>query len=134
MATFNSCVLVGRLTKDPEVKTTNSGKTVCPFTVAVDKGYGREGTNFIDCEAWGKTAEFISKYMKKGGQILVDGRLDQQVWETDGQKRSKIQVVVNSVESLGNKSSGQTEENQPISQTEVIEQAEQVNLSDIPFN
>ena len=133
MATFNSCVLVGRLTKDPEVKTTNSGKTVCPFTVAVDKGYGREGTNFIDCEAWGKTAEFISKYMKKGGQILVDGRLDQQVWETDGQKRSKIQVVVNSVESLGNKSSGQAEENQPISQTEVIEQAEQVNLSDIPF-
>lgn len=133
MAAFNSCVLVGRLTKDPEVKTTSTGKSVCPFTVAVDKGYGREGTNFIDCEAWGKTAEFISKYMKKGSQILVDGRLDQQVWETDGQKRSKIRVVVNSVEALGDKSSEKTEESQPISQSGLLEQAEQVSLSNIPF-
>lgn len=129
MATFNSCVLVGRLTKDPELKTTSTGKSVCPFTLAIDKGYGKEGANFIDCEAWGKTAEFVANYLKKGRQALVGGRLDQQVWEKDGQKRSRLQVTVNIVEALDNGKKAEAQEEE-VSQAE---KEENLDIGSIPF-
>ena len=139
MASFNSTTLVGRLTKDPELKTTNSGKSVCPFTIAVDKGYGREGTNFIDCESWNKTAEYIGKYLKKGSLALVDGRLDQQVWEQNGQKRSKIVVVVNSIESLDNRGTGKMTQTEAIQEAKAYEQevnnsyGQEIQMSEVPF-
>ena len=125
---YNSVTLMGRLTKDPEVKQTTTGKNVCPFTIAVDKGYGQEGTNFFDCESWNKTAEFVGQYLKKGDLVLVDGRLDQQTWEKDGQKRSTIRVVVNTVQSLSSK-----KEKAETQETTEAPVQEEINLSDIPF-
>lgn len=101
---YNHITLVGRLTKDPELKQTGNDKTVCPFSIAVDKNDKSEDANFFDCVAWNKTAEFMSKYLKKGTLVLVDGRLDQQVWEKDGQKRYAIRVIVNTLQSLSSKS------------------------------
>ena len=94
MAT-NISVLEGHLTKDPELKVTGSGKKICSFTVANNKLGKDAGANYIDCVAWEGRGETISKYFKKGSQIVVTGRLDQQAWKTkDGQNRSKLVIIV----------------------------------------
>lgn len=100
---FNKTILMGRLTKDPELKATTSGKRVCSFTLAVDKPGKDAGANFIDCESWEQTAEFVGKYLKKGALVFIEGRLDQQTWEKDGQKRSAIRVVVSMAQAIGKK-------------------------------
>ena len=125
---FNNVILVGRLTKDPELKTTNSGKNVCSFTLAVDKGFGREGTNFIDCDSWNKTAEYVSRYQSKGSLLLVRGRLDQQTWEKDGQKRSRLSVVADEVQSLGS-----LKEAEPAPTNPTDDDLNNISLSEIPF-
>lgn len=100
MASLNSLTLLGRLVKDPETQSTKTGKTVCKFTMAVDKRGKDAGANFIDCVAWEQQGEFIGKYGKKGAQILVSGRLDQQTWEKDGKKQSKIVAIVDNAQLL----------------------------------
>lgn len=122
MAT-NTVVLEGRLTKKPEVKVTSSGKKVCSFTLANDKR-GKEDTNFIDCTAWEGRGETIAKYFDKGSQIVITGHLDQQVWEKDGQKRSKLEVVVDDFSFIG-KREGKNEET-PSSD-------DHIDISEIPF-
>lgn len=97
---FNKVTLVGNLTRDPELRTTSGGRSVCSFSLAVNRtwrnadGEQQEAVDFIDCVAWGKAGEIISQYMKKGRPLLVAGRLQQDTWEQDGNKRSKIEVVV----------------------------------------
>lgn len=97
---FNKVTLVGNLTRDPELRTTSGGRSVCSFSLAVNRtwrnaeGEQQEAVDFIDCVAWGKAGEIINQYMKKGRPLLVAGRLQQDTWEQDGNKRSKIEVVV----------------------------------------
>lgn len=98
---LNKVMLQGRLTKKPELKQTKTGKQVCTFSVASDKRGKDAGTNFIDCVAWEKTAELLDKYFDKGSSILVEGRLDQQVWEQEGMKRSKIMLIADNIYFLG---------------------------------
>jgi|SRR5688572_6981119 single-strand DNA-binding protein len=97
---FNKVILMGNLTRDPEVRTTPSGQSVANFSLAVNRtwkgqdGSTQENVSYIDCVAWGKTGEIIAQYVQKGRPLLVSGRLDQRSWEQDGQKRSKVEVVV----------------------------------------
>jgi single-strand DNA-binding protein len=94
---MNKVILMGRLTKDVEVRQTNSGTTVANFSLAVNRGYKREGgpdADFINCIAWSKTAETMEKYTSKGRQIVVEGRIETSNYEKDGQRIYKTDVVV----------------------------------------
>jgi single-strand DNA-binding protein len=108
----NKVFLGGRLTRDPELRYTASGTSLCSFGIAVnrvwyDKGSGtkKEETCFVDCTAWAKTAENIAKFFKKGREIFVEGRLKLDEWtdKTSGSRRSKLQVVVDSFDFVGGK-------------------------------
>ena len=108
---MNQVILIGRLTKDPELRETNNGKPVASFTLAVDK-FG-EGADFINCVVWNKQAENLAKYQKKGGQIGVSGRLQTRDYEDEkGNKKYITEVVADSIEYLGAKKeeSNQTQE------------------------
>lgn len=104
---INSVVLMGRLTKDPELRHTNSGTAVCSFSIAVNNGYGETAqTDFINCTAWSKTAEFVSKYFDKGKMIALCGRLHTSTWEENGKTRYKTEVIAREVTFCGSKSDG----------------------------
>lgn len=97
---INKCILMGRLTKDPELRTTNNGTNVTTFTIAIDTGYGEDKkTDFINCVAWKKTAEFVNKYFSKGQMIIVLGRISTRNYEDkNGQKKYITEVVANEVQ------------------------------------
>lgn len=97
---LNKVILMGRLTKDPELRTTNNGKNVTTFTIAVDTGYGEDKkTDFINCVAWNKTAEFINKYFSKGQMIIVLGRISTRNYEDkNGDKKYITEVIANEVQ------------------------------------
>lgn len=106
---MNQVILTGRLTKDPELRTTQSDKQVASFTLAVDK-YG-EGADFINCIVWGKQAENLCKYQEKGSQIGLLGRIQTRSYEDDkGNKRNITEVVADSIEFLGSKKKETTTE------------------------
>ena len=94
---LNCITIMGRLTRDPELRRTGSGIAVASFTVAVDRDFAQDGkkeTDFIDCVAWRQTGEFVSKYFKKGSMIVVKGRLQIRNWnDKDGNKRKSAEVV-----------------------------------------
>ena len=97
---INKVILMGRLTKDPELRYTNNKTPVCSFTIAVNNGYGeKQQTDFINCVAWNKTAEFVTKYFIKGRMIIIaDGRIATRSWETqDGKRAYATEVVANEV-------------------------------------
>ena len=96
---INKAILMGRLTRDPAIRHTDSGKAVCNFTVAIDNGYGEEkSADFISCVAWNKTAEFVDKYFAKGRMIIVVGRIQTRTWEDrDGKKNYVTEVVASEV-------------------------------------
>jgi len=102
MRGFSKAIITGNLTRDPELRTTPNGASVCSFSVAVNRvfrdssGTQQEQVSFIDCSAWGKLGEMIGQYAKKGAGVLVSGRLDQRTWEdkNSGQKRSRVEIVV----------------------------------------
>ena len=99
---LNLIVIMGRLTRDPELRRTNSGKPVASFTVAVDRDFAPEGqdkeTDFIDCVAWNGTAEFVSKYFTKGSMIVVSGLLQLRNWtDKEGNKRRSAEILANNV-------------------------------------
>ena len=100
---LNHIVIMGRLVRDPDYRTTGSGTSVANFSVAVDRDFsGKDGgekeTDFIDCVAWRKTAEFVTKYMKKGSMVVVSGRLQIRSWtDNDGNKRRTAEVVADNV-------------------------------------
>lgn len=100
---MNKVILVGRLTKDPEVKYTPTGKIVATFTLAVDRGYQKDKereADFVPIVVWGNTAEFCGNYLNKGSKILVDGRLQIRSYEKDGQKRYVTEVIANGIDAL----------------------------------
>ena len=96
---INKAILMGRLTRDPVIRHTDSGKAVCNFTVAIDNGYGEEKSeDFISCVAWNKTAEFVDKYFAKGRMIIVVGRIQTRTWEDrDGKKNYVTEVIASEV-------------------------------------
>lgn len=109
---INQVILMGNLTRDPELRTTPSGQSVCSFSIAVNRSWqGQDGTqqdavDYFDVTAWGKLGELVNQYMSKGRKCLVQGRLSQRSWEQDGQKRSKVEVVASDVTFLDGGSAG----------------------------
>ncbi|MCB1190952.1 MAG: single-stranded DNA-binding protein [Leptospiraceae bacterium] len=103
---LNKAILVGRLTREPEYRIVNQSPVV-NFSVANNRSYvsnneKKEETHFFDCVAWGKLADIIKHYAKKGQQVAIEGRLQQSTWETpEGKKNSKIRVFVESLQLLG---------------------------------
>ena len=108
MANLNKVMLMGNLTRDPESKCLPSGTTVCDLGMAINRHYTdqsgakKEQTCFVDLTAFGRQAETLSKYMKKGRPLFIEGRLDFQTWESkEGQKRSKLKVIIENFQFLG---------------------------------
>lgn len=151
---FNKVILMGNLTRDPETRQTPNGQSVTNFSLAVNRtwkgqdGSTQEQVSFIDCVAWGKTGEVIAQYMQKGRPILVEGRLDQRSWEQDGQKRSKVEVIVDTFNFVGggndggnfsaggsSASSSSSSSSSKKSEDVVIEDIDDkpIDLSEIPF-
>lgn len=144
---FNHVVLMGNLTRDPELRTTPSGQSVCSFSLALNRswkgadGTMQEATDYIDVSAWGPMGENVAKYLKKGSQCLVSGRLQSRSWEQDGQKRSKVDVQAQDVTFLGGRGDGNdapASSAAPASNKSkdvVIEDIsdEPIDLSEIPF-
>ncbi|MCK6477684.1 MAG: single-stranded DNA-binding protein [Phycisphaerales bacterium] len=97
---FNKVILLGNLTRDPELRHTSGNQAVANIGLAVNRrwrspdGEQREETTFVDCEAWGKTAEVMCQYLAKGRPVFIEGRLKLDQWEKEGQKFSKLRVVV----------------------------------------
>ena len=105
---LNRIVLMGRLTRDPELRKTQSDTPVCSFSLAVDRDYKKDGekkeTDFIDIVAWRSTAEFVRNYFAKGRMAVVEGRLQIRDWtDKDGNKRRAVEIIANSVYFADNK-------------------------------
>lgn len=109
MASFNKVILIGNMTSDPELKATSSGISVCSFSIAINRKFGKDGEqacDFITIQTWRQTAEFVSKYFKKGNPILICGQLQTRTWtDNQGQKRYATEVVADEVSFVGNKES-----------------------------
>jgi single-strand DNA-binding protein len=106
MADINHVVLVGRLTRDAELKYTANGQAVCKFSVAVNRRRKTgeqwvDEANFFDIVVWGRQGESLNQYLVKGKLVGVDGELRQDRWEQDGQNRSKVEIVANNLQLLG---------------------------------
>lgn len=154
----NQVILMGNLTRDPELRQTPSGQSVVSFSLALNRAYKdqsgewQEATDFIDCVAWGPLAERISQYLTKGRRALVQGRLQSRSWEQEGQKRSKIEVLAsdvtfldgrsesgegggNSNDSTAASSGGAPQASNKKKKDNVVEDIgdEPINLDDIPF-
>ncbi len=149
---FNKVILMGNLTRDPETRTTPSGQSVTNFSLAVNRtwkdasGQQQEAVSYIDCVAWGKPGEIIAQYLGKGRAVLVSGRLDQRSWEDkeSGQKRSKVEVIVEDFNFVGgqgdgtgggnytpNNSSNKSQKSDDVKVDDIDDTP--IDLSDIPF-
>ncbi|MDR3258821.1 MAG: single-stranded DNA-binding protein [Fusobacteriaceae bacterium] len=100
---MNLIVLTGRLTRDPELKYGQSGKAYSRFSLAVDRPFAKGEADFINCVAFGKTAELVGEYLRKGKKIGVHGTLQMNRYEVNGEKRTSYDVIVNSLEFLDSK-------------------------------
>lgn len=107
---MNKVILIGRLVADPEIRYTQSGKTVASYRLAVDRPFKQEGqqeTDFINCVAWGKTGEFAGNYLHKGTKIAIEGRIQTGSYEKDGVKHYTTDIVVDRHEFCESRSNGQ---------------------------
>ncbi len=143
---INQVILLGRLTRDPESRTTSGGKLVVSFSLAVDRGGADDTADFFDITAWEKLGELVSQYLSKGRRVLVQGRLRQDSWDDKetGKKRSKVEVVATDVTFLDGPSGDNSgaaampaaaaSNNKP-SKDVVIEDIDDkpIDLSEIPF-
>ncbi len=143
---FSKVIIVGNITRDPELRSTPSGTQVCGFSVAVNRNYRdgsgeqKENVSFFDCSAWGKSGEIIAQYAKKGSGILVSGRLEQRSWEDkEGQKRSRVEIVVEDFNFIGGNDGGASGSSKGASGAAASDVApddisdEPIDLSEIPF-
>lgn len=133
---INKVILMGRLTADPELKTANSGTSIVQFTVAVNRAYSKDEqkTDFIDCTAFNKKAEFLSKYFRKGSSVIVFGNIQVDSFtDKDGNKRKSTRIIVDEVQ-FGESKQNKTEE---VETTEtVMPTFEELNLEEqenLPF-
>lgn len=143
---LNHVSIMGRLARDPELRTTTSGKSVVSFTIATDRNRkdanGQNQTDWIRMTAWEKTAEFICKYFQKGSMIAIDGRLQSKTYQDkNGNNRTDMEVVVEEVNFVGAKSASNADSNaqpaarqQPTAQPQTAPQFEDVSDdTDLPF-
>ena len=157
---FNQVILMGNLTRDPELRSTPNGQSVCSFSLALNRSYKgadgnwQEATDYVDVVAWGPLGERVAQYLTKGRPALVSGRLQSSSWEKDGQKRTKVEVVAQDVTFLGGRDGGESSQGggsgysgassdsgaakpskKPAKDDVVIEDIgdEPINLDDIPF-
>ncbi|HIA92309.1 TPA: single-stranded DNA-binding protein [Candidatus Saccharibacteria bacterium] len=153
---INQVVLMGNLTRDPELRTTSGGQSVCAFSLALNRswtgsnGQQQESVDFVDIVAWGKLGELVNQYMSKGRRCLITGRLSSSSWEAqDGSKRSKLEVTATDVTFLdggsGSSDQGGSQPSQSSSAApakpkknddvvvEDVDEQKPVDLSDIPF-
>jgi len=138
---YNHVTLAGNLTRDPELKYTPKGTAICAFTIAInrkwksDSGEEKESVAFIDHKAFGKTAEAIAKYLKKGQPIFTVGRLDQENWDdkATGQKRSKLVVAVESFQFVGGREAGRQEPAKAGRAPAATPSSEPKDEDDVPF-
>lgn len=138
MASLNKVMLIGNLTRKPEVRYTPAGKAVCDFSIAInsswktDSGQKREEVTFVDCTAWNKTAEIMEQFLEKGSPIYVEGKLTTESWEdkTTGAKKTKTKVTIEVVQFL----SGPREAREPQQRQErpIAEQLRQRNQPSPP--
>jgi single-strand DNA-binding protein len=129
---INKAILVGRLTADPELKSTNSGIAVCSFRVAVDRAYtaktGEKQADFINIVAWRNTAEFVAKYFEKGSAIGIDGSIQTRDYtDREGNKRTAFEVVADRVSFVGGKAKPQE------IATREAEEFVEIDDDDLPF-
>ena len=138
---YNKVLLMGNLTRDPEVRHTSGDRTVANFGLAVNRRYKtaagekREEVTFIDCEAWGYTAENIGKFFAKGRPIFIEGRLKLDTWEdrNDGSKRSKLKVVVENFQFVDSKKDGGGSGGGGYERAPAAQAGESFGNDDIPF-
>lgn len=143
---INQVILMGRLTRDPETRTTPSGKTIVSFGLAVDRGGQEDQADFFDVTAWEKLGELVAQYLSKGRRCLVQGRLRQDSWDDKetGKKRTRIEVVATDVTFLdgpsgdgggSNYSGGSNPTSNKKDKDVVIEDIDDkpIDLSEIPF-
>lgn len=147
MRSLNQVTLLGNLTRDPELKQTPSGQSVCSFGIALNRSYKdssgewKEAADYVEVVAWGPLGERVSKWVKKGRQILIQGSLRSRSWEQDGQKRTKVEVQANDIIFMSDKGSERkqdatAEPAKPTAKKDaVVEDVgdEPINLDDIPF-
>jgi len=127
---LNKWIGIGRLTKDPELTyTQTSNKAVCKFTLAVDRRFDKEKTDFINCVAWEKLAETIAKYCTKGQKIAVEGRMEIRNYEKEGHKIYITEVICDSMEFVDSSK----KESAPKQEEEKQELQEDENDSSLPF-
>ena len=135
---INRIIIMGRMAGYPELKTTNSGVSVCPFTVAVDRrvqSNGEKQADFIPCVAWRGTAEFVAKHFHKGKMIAVDGELQTRKYtDKDGNNRTAFEVMAANVSFCGDGNSSSGTQTQPAAQTQPADDFEPVSFDDdLPF-
>lgn len=129
----NNVVLIGRITKDLELRTTTTGNSVLSFTLAVNRDFvkdGQQDADFIQCQAWNKTAELMNEYLHKGSMIAVQGRLSvREYQDKNGDKKWSTEVVVNSVQFLEPKQQGQSKPRQEVKEKPIPD----ISSDDLPF-
>lgn len=145
---INQVILMGRLTRDPEQRTTTTGKNIASFSIAVDRAGQEDSADFFNVTAWEKLGDLVMQYLSKGRRVLVQGRLRQDSWDDKetGQKRSRVEVVATDVTFLDGPSGGEGSSNsgnasygapaqQNASKDVVIEDIDDkpIDLSEIPF-
>ncbi len=135
MASLNRVVLIGNLTRDPELRFTPSGVSVASFGLAVNRPWknseGQQQTDFFRIVAWRKLAELCVEYIKKGSPVAVEGRLQSRTWETqEGQKRNTVEIVAENVQFLGRRQESFEDTEEP---SEAKEEESDVSDEDIPF-
>jgi single-strand DNA-binding protein len=143
---INQVVLMGRLTRDPEQRTTSTGKTIASFSIAVDRGGESDAADFFEVTAWEKLGDLVIQYLGKGRRVLVQGRLRQDSWDDKetGKKRSRVEVTATDVTFLDGPSEGGSQgsaaprssaSNSSKSEDVVIEDIDDkpIDLSEIPF-
>lgn len=135
MANFNlnKVILGGRLTADPELKTTPQGNSVTSFSIAVNRKGKDAVTDFINCVAWRSTAEVISKYFKKGNSICVDGEIQTRSFEQNGQKRTVTEIKVNEIYFVDGKSDAPKIETPKLETPDAPKFEEVSGDEDLPF-
>lgn len=114
MRGFSKAIVAGNVTRDPEMRSTAGGSQVCSFAIAVNRtfrdssGNQQDQVSYIDCVAWGKSAEIITQYVKKGSALLVSGRLEQRSWEdkNTGQRRSRTEIIIEDFSFISNNGNG----------------------------
>ena len=141
MASFNKVILMGNLTRDPELRVTNTGLSICKLSLAVNRTYttkegdSKDETTYVDIDAFGRQAETLSKYLQKGRPIMVEGRLKLDQWETnEGQKRSKLGVILENFQFIGGRDSASSPNASDLnSEPEAPQSNEGFEDDDVPF-